>query len=302
MKHAHRSERRLSPILALALAVLVAACSEGPSAPGDTLARARASGTLRIGYANEAPYAYLDPSTGELTGEAPAIARAVLAELGIGTIEGVLTEFGSLIPGLEAGRFDVIAAGMYILPVRCRRIAFSSPTYSVGEAFLVEAGNPNNLHSYADVANGNEMKLGVVAGAVQLQYAVASGVPRSRIVVFPDAPSALEGVLAQRVDAYAATALTVNDLLQRAGHAQKAADKASLERAEPFADPVIDGRPVRGYGAFGFRKDDPALLRAFNDALAKLIGTPRHLELVRPFGFTAQEQPGSANVEALCRE
>ena len=295
MNRPHRGARRLGPILALALAVLVAACSEGPSAPGDTLARARASGTLRVGYANEAPFAYLDPSTGKLTGEAPAIARAVLAELGIDTIEGVLTEFGSLIPGLEAGRFDVIAAGMYILPVRCRRIAFSNPTYSVGEAFLVEAGNPGDLHSYADVAKREQTTLGVVAGAVQLQYAVASGVPRERIVVFPDAPSALEGVLAQRVDAYAATALTVNDLLQRAGN-------ASLERAQPFADPVVDGRPVRGYGAFGFRKDDPALLRAFNDALAKLIGTPRHLELVSPFGFTAQEQPGSASAEALCRE
>jgi polar amino acid transport system substrate-binding protein len=295
VKRTHRRVCRLSPVLALALAALVAACSDGPSSPGDTLARARASGTLRVGYANEAPYAYVDPSTGELTGEAPTIARAVLSELGIRTIAGVLTEFGSLIPGLEAGRFDVIAAGMYILPVRCRRIAFSNPTYSVGEAFLVEAGNPGKLHSYADVANGKEVKLGVVAGAVQLQYAVASGVPRSRIVVFPDAPSALEGVLARRVDAYAATALTVNDLLQRA-------DNASLARAEPFTDPVVDGRRVRGYGAFGFRKDDPALLRAFNDALAKLVGTPRHLELVRPFGFTAQERPGSVSAAALCRE
>ncbi len=285
--------RRVAAVLVLTLAAL-AACSEGPSsAGGDTLERARASGTLRVGYANEAPYAYRDPTTGKLTGEAPALARAVLADLGIDTIEAVLTEFGSLIPGLKAGRFDVIAAGMYILPARCREITFSNPTYSVGEAFLVQAGNPKKLHGYADVANG-DTTLGVVAGAVQLQYAVGSGVPRERIVVFPDAPSALEGVLAQRVDAYAATALTVNDLLRRTGD-------MPLERAEPFTDPVIDGRSVRGYGAFGFRKNDEALLRAFNDALAKLVGTPRHLELVRPFGFTEQEQPGTASAEALCR-
>jgi polar amino acid transport system substrate-binding protein len=183
---------------------------------------------------------------------------------------------------------------MYILPMRCREIAFSDPTYSVGEAFVVSKGNPRKLHGYADIAKG-EATLGVVAGAVQLQYAVASGVPRSRIVVFPDAPSALEGVMAQRIDAYAATALTVNDLLRRA-------DNAALERAEPFTDPVIEGRTVRGYGAFGFRKDDTNLLRAFNDALAKLVGTPRHLELVRPFGFSEQEQPGSASAESLCRE
>jgi polar amino acid transport system substrate-binding protein len=289
----NRRPQRAGALIVAALVVLASACSQGPDTPGDTLERARAAGALRVGYANEAPYAYLDPATGELTGEAPTLARAVIAELGIERIDAVLTEFGSLIPGLKAGRFDVIAAGMYILPARCREIAFSDPTYSVGEAFVVRKGNPRNLHGYADVANAEAM-LGVVAGAVQLQYAVASGVPRSRIVIFPDAPSALEGVLAQRVDAYAATALTVNDLLRRAGD-------ASLERAEPFADPVIEGRAVRGYGAFGFRKGDDTLARAFNDALAKLIGTPRHRELVQPFGFSAREQPGSVTAAALCR-
>jgi polar amino acid transport system substrate-binding protein len=33
--------------------------------------------------------------------------------MGIHQIEVVTTDFGSLIPGLQAGRFDVIAAGMY---------------------------------------------------------------------------------------------------------------------------------------------------------------------------------------------
>lgn len=296
MRHPSRSERRArgaGSLAAIALVVLAAGCSQGsPQSEADTLERARARGTLRVGFANEAPYAYLDPATGELTGEAPALARAILPQLGIDEIEGVLTEFGSLIPGLKAGRFDVIAAGMYILPARCREIAFSNPTYSVGEAFIVSKGNPLGLHGYADVAKG-KARLGVVAGAVQLQYALAGGVPRDRIVVFPDAPSALEGVAAQRVDAYAATALTVNDLLQRSGNAQ-------LERAEPFTDPVIEGRTVRGYGAFGFRKGDQALRRAFNDALAALIGTPRHRELVRPFGFSDEEQPGSATAESLC--
>ena len=287
--------RRGIAALALVLGALLAGCPETPSGTdGSTLERARETGKIRVGYANEAPYAWLDPATGTLTGEAPAIARAVLAELGIGEIEGVLTEFGSLIPGLKAGRFDIIAAGMYVLPVRCREIAFSNPTYSVGESFVVASGNPRALHSYADVARNTEATLGVVAGAVQLQYGLDSGVPRERIVVFPDAPSALEGVIAGRIDAYAATALTVNDLLRRAG-------AGAVERADPFSDPVVKGETVRGYGAFGFRKNDQALVAAFNAALEKLIGTPRHAELVRPFGFTEREQPGQVTAEALCR-
>jgi polar amino acid transport system substrate-binding protein len=284
---------------ALAGAWLAAGCSEAPppgaaGIEGDTLARARAEGSMRVGFANEAPYAYAESATGRLTGEAPEIARVVLAGIGIPGIEGVLTEFGSLIPGLNAGRFDIIAAGMYILPERCEQVAFSNPTYSVGEAFIVAQGNPLRLHGYADVARRRRARLGVVAGTVELGYARAAGVPESRILVFPDAPSALEGVLAQRVDAYAGTSLTVNSLLARA-------KAPGIERAAPFRDPVIEGKPVRGHGAFAFRKDDAKLIAAFDEGLARYIGTPAHLAAVKPFGFTAVELPGKITARELCQ-
>ena len=274
-------------IAGVAAALLLAACSDGDSDSGagqvvSTLARAQQSGTIRVGYANEAPYAYLDAATGRLTGEAPEIARVILAELGIPKIEGVLTEFGSLIPGLNAGRFDMIAAGMYILPERCREVAFSNPTYSVGEAIIVRQGNAKRLHSYEDVAKHTDATLGVVAGTVERGYARATGIPDDRVVVFPDAVSALDGVIAERVDGYAGTSLTVNDLLRRAGTGR-------IERADPFADPVINGKSVRGYGAFALRKDDEALLAEFNRRLAAFIGSERHLKLVEPFGFGARE-------------
>jgi polar amino acid transport system substrate-binding protein len=290
--------RRTAGAALLALGLLAAGCSDRAEAPGQkaigTLERAQQAGSIRVGYANEAPYAYLESASGRLTGEAPEIARAVLARMGIREVEGVLTEFGSLIPGLKAGRFDIIGAGMYILPQRCKEIAFSNPTYSVGEAFVVAQGNPLGLASYEDAARHASARLGIVAGTVERDYARRTGVPDNRLVVFPDAPSALEGVIAGRVDAFAGTSLTVNNLLARARSSR-------VERAEPFSDPVIDGKPARGYGAFGFRKDDRKLIAAFNDALARFIGTPTHLELVKPFGFTRAELPGSATAAELCR-
>ncbi len=54
----------------------------------------------------------------------------------------MLTEFGSLIPGLQAGRFDIIAAGMFVNPKRCEQVQFSEPTYGIGQAFLVAEGQP----------------------------------------------------------------------------------------------------------------------------------------------------------------
>ena len=191
--------------------------SAGAKGAASTLEAAKAAGKIRIGYANEAPFAYMDSQRAEVTGESVEIARVVLKRMGINQVEGVLTEFGSLIPGLQARRFDIIAAGMYVTPERCGQAAFSNPTYGVSQAMLVKQGNPKNLHSYEDAAKNPEARLGVVVGAIESDYAASLKVPPDRTVVFPDAVSALAGVQAGRADAYAATALTVNDLMGKAG-------------------------------------------------------------------------------------
>lgn len=289
--------RRLAGI---ALAILLLAWlwprpgefERGATTGGDSLARIREAGVVRVGFANEAPYAFIDANTGRLTGEAPELARLVFRQLGVPEIQGVLTEFGALIPALKAGRFDVIAAGMYITPARCMEVLFSDPTYAIGEAFIVPAGNPLGLHSYEGLRDTPEATIGVVTGAIELQYARQIGVPEDRIRIFPNAVSAVDGVAAGRASAYAGTDLTVNDLLSKTN--------APLERAHPFEDLVLDGEIVKGYGAFGFRKDDEALQEAFNQVLRATIGTPQHLRLVEPFGFSRQTLPGSMTATELC--
>lgn len=284
----------------LALMLALGACSprandSGAVAGADqtTMQKAIAAKKIRIGYANEAPFTYQDPATGRLTGEAPEIARVVLSRMGIVEVQGVLTEFGALIPGLQAGRFDIIAAGMYILPPRCKEIDFSNPTYGISEAFAVRSGNPRGLHSYADFAAKPEAKLGVVTGAVENGYAEVPGIKPDQLLIFPDAPSALEGLKSGRVDAYAGTRLTVEDLLKKAG--------GGMESAQPFDEPVIDGHEARGYGAFGFRKEDQDFVKAFNDQLKGFVGSGDHLKLVEPFGFGPRDMPGPVTAEQLCR-
>lgn len=282
----------LTVAAALCLLGLVS-CQKAPEDGSTTLERIRAEDVITIGYANEAPYAYYDSEAGRLTGEAPEIAREIAERMGVERVESVLTEFGSLIPGLKAKRFDIIAAGMYVKPERCKEIAFTNPTYKVGEAFLVKRGNPLDLNSFEEVAEHPSAKLGVVAGAVELGYARAVGVPEERILVLPDAPSAVAAVAVGRVDAYAGTSLTINNVIEKA-------DNDDLEKAEPFSNPVIEGRRVIGYGAFGIRKGDEDLIEEFNRHLEDFIGSKRHREMVRPFGFTESELPGDVTSEELC--
>jgi polar amino acid transport system substrate-binding protein len=227
-----------------------------------------------------------------VTGEAPEIANLILRRMGATHVVPVVTEFGSLIPGLKAGRFDVIAAGMYVTPERAREIRFSNPTYAIGEAFLVKTGNPLQLHSFEDVVDSKLARLGVMGGSVEHGYAKKLGVPEDRIIVFPGYPSAIEGLRTNRIDAFAATVLTANDLLRKRNDPQ-------LELAQPFADPHIEGESVRGFGAFGFRKRDVELVREFNRHLANFVGTPEHLKLVEPFGFSRETMPGGVTTAEL---
>lgn len=296
MKLTHSALKHRLLLIGIMVSTLSACQPSTSNRPGEsTLARIQREGVVRVGYANEAPYAYMDSEKGKLTGEAPAIIRHVMAELGVSQVEGVLTEFGALIPGLQANRFDIIAAGMYITPERCGQIAFSNPTYTIGESFVVPKGNPLALHSFESIASHESATIGVMAGAVEHGYAKELGIPNERIIVFPDNVSGLDGVRTGRVDAFAATSLTVQDLLKKA-------EADDVERAEPFTDPVIDGSSVRGYGAFGFRTDDADLTAAVNGVLDGYIGSDAHQTLVRPFGFTEINAPGNVTAASLCAE
>jgi polar amino acid transport system substrate-binding protein len=275
---------RRAAVAALAFAAALAAA---PAIAQSTLEQAKANGYIRVGFANEAPFGFATPD-GTLTGEAPEVAKAVLARMGINEVDGVLTEFGSLIPGLKAGRFDIIAAGMFVNPQRCNEIAFSEPSYGIGQAMLVPAGNPKGIVDYSTFVENDELKLAVMAGAVEASYANDAGVGLGQLVTLPDQSSLVAAVQAGRADAAALTALSIQEMARKAD---------GVESTKPFGE--VAGKSVKGHGAFGFRKEDTDLLEAFNAELAKFIGTPEHIALVEPFGFGADYLPNKTTAE-LC--
>lgn len=231
--------------------------------------------TIRIGHTDEPPYDYRN-AQGRVTGEAPEIARRVLAAMGITHIEWVQVQFGTLIPRLQAGRFDMIAAGTFITPQRAAQIAFSLPTFCVGSALLVARGNPKQLHSLSDIAR-SKARLAVMAGAVEQEYAARAGIPPDRIDVFPDARAAAQAIQTGIVDALSLTKPSVTYL---------AATHGNLQAATPYDPPEIDGHPPGGCGAFGFRQQDQELLKNFNTHLKQFLTTSDYRQISRSFGFS----------------
>jgi polar amino acid transport system substrate-binding protein len=260
-----------------------------PSAFAETtLERIKAQGYIRIGFANEAPFGFATPD-GKLTGEAPEVAKAVLAKMGIAQVDGVLTEFGSLIPGLKAGRFDIIAAGMFINPKRCAEIAFSEPSYGIGQAMLVKKGNPKGIKDFSSFKDNTELKLAVMAGAVEVGYAKDAGVSQEQLVVLPDQSSLVAAVTSERADGAALTALSIADMAKKS---------EGVESTTPFGE--VAGKSVKGHGGFGFRKEDTDLYEAFNKELKAFLGSPEHLALVTPLGFGKDYLPNKT-MEQLCK-
>ena len=87
-----------------------------------------------------------------------------MKRLGVDKIEWISTNFSSLIPGLRADHFDMVAAEMAVLPERCKQVLFSEPNTSYGEGLLVASGNPNDIHAFEDFADSD---LSVAIMAVQ---------------------------------------------------------------------------------------------------------------------------------------
>jgi polar amino acid transport system substrate-binding protein len=288
-------KRAGTPTAAAAGLPLIAACGSASSGGGskDSLAAARKAKTINVGFANEAPYDFATAS-GDLTGEAPVVARAVMKQLGVGSITGVLTEFESLIPGLQAGRFDMVAAGMFITPQRCQQILFSDPDYAAPEALAVPAGNPKHLQTLQDVAKAG-VTVGVLSGAVEGDLAKTAGVNSSKIKEFPDQTSMIEGLTAGRIDAICLTSISLR-------YAIKSAGQGKVELATPFF-PVVNGKKEVDGGGYGFRKSDTSFRNQFNKVLHQLQSSGELLKLVEPFGFGAPEIDAAKNLTAaqLCK-
>nr|WP_306812702.1 ectoine/hydroxyectoine ABC transporter substrate-binding protein EhuB [Paenibacillus soyae] len=291
-------------ILLLLPALLLSACggNGGNTASGGnggnagesktTLEKAVEQGYVTIGFAGENPYAYKDEN-GELTGEAVEIARVILERLGIKEMRGEISEFSALIAGLNAERFDMITAGMFINPDRCQAVLFADPEYSIGEGLAVKAGNPLALNSYKAIAENKDAKVAVMAGAVEIGYLEASGVAESQMVIVQNQDDAISALQTGRADAMTMTGPALQSRLD------EAAD-SSIERVMDFEQPVVDGKSVRGYGATAFRMEDTSFRDAFNAELAKMKESGELLEILQPFGFTEQELPGDMTAQQLC--
>jgi polar amino acid transport system substrate-binding protein len=270
---------------------LLEACGEKvDTGSGSRLDQLKSDGKITVGIAGEQPYAFLDH--GKLTGEDPTVQKAIWNAVGIENVEAKQVSFDALIPGLNANNFDVVAAGMFINPDRCKQAAFSEPMYIAPNAFMVPKGNPDNITDFESVAKAG-IKLGVFSGAVEGDYAKKAGVAGGKIITVPDMATGVTQLEQGRIRAIGLTSITLKWALEQDS-------SINAEVTEPFV-PVVDGQEQIGAGAAVFRKKDADLVEAFNKELKKLKDSGKLTELVEPFGFGPETlPPDDLTTDKLC--
>lgn len=229
---------------------------------------------VTLAYIEEPPFGWTDEHVGA-TGADIELAETVLTAIGATRIEYRPTTFSELLPGVQEGRWDMNVP-LFVTAERAAHVAFSVPVWGIGDGLLVLAGNPKALDGYAAVAANDDARLGIIAGQVQYDAAIAAGVRGHQLHVFEEQHQAIDALRSGIIDAYASTALGNRIVAARIGLGDF---EAVICRSPAGAGPHA---PL---GAFSFSKDNKGLRDAVDRELRAYLGSSDHIARMAKYGL-----------------
>jgi polar amino acid transport system substrate-binding protein len=253
--------------------------------PG-VLGRGESQGYLTVAIFNEPPYTKLEPD-GTVTGAEPDVLRAVLQKFNIDDIQGERVEYESMIPALQAGRVDVIAAGLFMKRSRCAEVLYSEPVIVSTESFAVPLGNPNDITTVQDVLDNADLRIAVLPGGFEQGILVEAGVPEDQQVIVRDNVTGVESLSAGRADAFFLPTLSLEGLAE---------DNDDFEITEPVED-----APKTGSGA-AFEKSESEAVAMYNKELATFKQSQEFADIMNEWGFDPAAVEGVTSEELCANE
>lgn len=187
--------RRKTAVLIL---LSLAAAFASAAAPARPLQQVLNTGTLRVGTALAAPWA-LRGREDALVGFEIDVANKLADDMGV-RAQIVVYEFDELVPALESGEIDVIAAGFVITPERALHVNFSRPYSSGGISLATNSSTTSAVERFEELDEGG-YTIAAVEGSVAAVLARRL-LPNAELVLFPSIEEATDALVAGDADAY----------------------------------------------------------------------------------------------------
>jgi len=234
-------KKLIAMILALTMLFALSACGAGKDT---SLADVEKAGELVIATSPDfPPFETLDES-GNIVGIEIEILELVCEKLGV---ELVIEEmdFDSVLPGVQAGKFDVGVSGITVTPEREKNADFSSVYFLAAQAIVVTPDS--SITCKADLEGKT---VSVQTGTTAEEFCMEEGYEVQAFQANNDAASALT---TGKVDAWVVD------------------NEVAIAFAADLGLVVLDEAMTSEPYAFAFKKGSTSLVEAFNAALDELL-------------------------------
>jgi polar amino acid transport system substrate-binding protein len=219
-------------------------------AHADELSDVKASGVMRCGVLGAfEPFGFVGADR-QLQGYDVDMCQAVAKRLGVkAEVKPVTIE--ARIPELQAGRADIMAAGLGYSPARAQQVDFSDGYYVSEHKLTVRADR-----GYTSLASLSGKRISFTKGGITEGF-VKHSVPGAVLVGFEDTPTAFAAMVQGKADAFSVSEVVASRLVSKLG-------------AQAGNYKIIDTPVGEETWGFGVRKNEGAMLKAVNDALVDI--------------------------------
>ena len=224
-------------------------------------------GVIKVGMDIFVPWAMKDKK-GELIGFEIDIAKKLAEDMGV-KVEFVPTKWSGIIPGLIAGKFDVLIGGMTITTKRNMKINFTRPYYYTEQGLMAHKKKAAGFK--VDDFNKSSVTIAARLGSTAA-VAAKQRFPKARIRLFDDEPSAVQELLNGNVHAmvsaqplpsstaidYPDTVMVYDDvlMLEAIGIGVRKSDLDTLNLINNWIEINRNNRWIQGRYAYWFKSKD----------------------------------------------
>jgi polar amino acid transport system substrate-binding protein len=230
-----------------------------------------------INVASDIPYAPMEllDDAGNVTGFDYDLFQAIGAKLGL-KVTFEKQAFDTIIASLESGNHDAVASAMTDNVERQAKLDFVD-YFSAGSSLVVNKGNPDGINSLADLCGKTAVIESATVQGDTLKAVDCGSKPAINVLSFPDEPSTLNALRANKGSAFLIDSPIAAEAVQTAGGGK-------------YFDLVVDPAAPTGYdsGLFGFGvvKGDK-LAEAIQAALNSLIADGTYKTILEKYNLAS---------------